>query len=153
MSEAPIIQHRESKSLDNFAKAMCKLQAKLGHAKKDAANPFFRSKYADLRAVFDALEPMHDHGFSIIQRPVGKCGLMTRVLHESGEWMESAMEMMPKEQNNPQAVGSCITYMRRYAIQSFLGIAAEEDDDGNAASGNSRSNTKTKGGKGGKEPF
>jgi hypothetical protein len=115
-------------------KALAAAQAEMESAKKDAANPFFKSKYADLAEVVRVSKVIHKHGLSVMQMPVGKNELVTILAHESGEYIKSCYEMTPVK-NDPQGVGSCITYQRRYALQAILGIPAE-DDDGNAASSN-----------------
>jgi uncharacterized membrane protein YgcG len=100
-------------------------------------NPHFRSRYADLAAVRDAIYPIFTkHGLSIIQAPtadgfLGFC-LETRIMHESGEELIFYFPL-PSDVNKMQAVGSAISYARRYTLSALAGIASEEDDDGNAA--------------------
>jgi hypothetical protein len=114
------------------------------HAVKDADNPFFRSKYADLQSVVEATRPsLAENGLSVVQITEGNV-LWTMLLHTSGEWIKGSIELKPMRQvkdtgwvesNDPQSYGSCITYARRYAMAAITGCATE-DDDGNAASGN-----------------
>jgi hypothetical protein len=119
-----------------LAKAMAKAQGDLGPVLKDKTNPAFRSKYADLGAVLEAVLPaLNRAGLSLIQSPSydgSLVGVTTILLHESGEWMEATLHMKPVKMD-PQGIGSCITYARRYAALAIAG-AAPEDDDGNAAS-------------------
>jgi ERF superfamily. len=119
-----------------LAKAMAKAQGELGPVLKDKTNPAFRSKYADLGAVLEAILPaLNRAGLSLIQSPSydgSLVGVTTVLLHESGEWMEATLHMKPVKMD-PQGIGSCITYARRYAALAIAG-AAPEDDDGNAAS-------------------
>lgn len=126
-----------SESLDKLAEALAKAQGKIKPASKDAVNPHFKSKYADLAAVWDVVrEPLAANGLSVIQLPSAdgaKVTLVTMLLHSSGQWIKSRLTMLAA-QNTPQGLGSCITYARRYALSSVLGVAAEIDDDGNAAS-------------------
>lgn len=119
-----------------LAKAMAKAQGELGPVLKDKTNPAFRSKYADLGAVLEAVLPaLNGAGLSLIQSPSydgSLVGVTSILLHESGEWMEATLHMKPVKMD-PQGIGSCITYARRYAALAIAG-AAPEDDDGNAAS-------------------
>jgi hypothetical protein len=123
--------------LNELAGALSKAQASMGNAKKDASNPFFKSKYADLASVWDAIRgPITAHGLAVIQS-VG-CDeegmfLVTKLIHSSGQWVDSQVRIKPVK-DDPQGLGSAITYVRRYALQAIVGVAPE-DDDGNAASG------------------
>lgn len=125
-----------SPSIVEIAKALHAAQGEMSGAKKGAANPFFKSKYADLNSVVDAIrEPFCNHGLSYSQFPIyedGSAGVTTILMHASGEWMRDSLTL-PVVKKDPQAVGSAITYARRYALQSIAGIPSE-DDDGNAAS-------------------
>lgn len=120
-----------------FAQAFVQLQAEIKPAIKDATNPAFRSKYADLGAVWEAVkEPLKEHGFAVIQMPQFEGDTMyleTIILHVSGEKMAGRYPIKPTKQD-PQGFGSAITYARRYSISAMLGVIADEDDDGNAAS-------------------
>lgn len=126
----------KSDSIAEIAKALHAAQGEMSGAKKGAANPFFKSKYADMNSVVDAVrEPFCNHGLSYSQFPIcedGKAGVITILMHTSGEWLESKL-LLPVTKQDPQATGSAITYARRYALQSIAGIPSE-DDDGNAAS-------------------
>ena len=121
--------------MKEIATALNKAQAVMGGAKKDKNNPFFKSKYADLASVFEAIrEPFADNGLSITQ-PMevlenGRTVLKTKLLHISGEMIESSM-LLP-EIADCQKLGSAITYLRRYSLMAIAGISPE-DDDGNAA--------------------
>lgn len=123
-----------SESIKEIATALCKFQGEVEKIKKEATNPFFKSKYATLANILDVIrEPLHNNGLSFVQFPTNQFGLITRLMHQSGEWMEAEYVMQPT-QNTPQGIGSCITYMRRYALGSILGLNIDEDDDGNDAS-------------------
>jgi hypothetical protein len=101
--------------------------------KKDAKNPFFKSSYASLSNILDAIkEPLIESGLSILQFPTGDYGLTTILLHESGEYLKSEYTMRPVK-DEPQGRGSAITYARRYALASILCLNIDEDDDGNTA--------------------
>lgn len=125
-----------SESIKHLAAALNKAQSEMSGAKKDSKNPFFKSSYADLGSVVEAIKtPFSNHGLSYSQFPImqdNKVGVETMLMHESGEWMSDVL-VLPMVKQDPQAAGSAITYARRYALQSIAGIPAE-DDDGNAAS-------------------
>lgn len=125
----------QSESIKNLAAAMAAAQSEMGAAIKGASNPFFKSKYADLGSVIQAVKaPFAAHGLSYVQFPVSgesSVGVTTRLMHSSGEWLEQDY-FIPLGKMDAQAAGSAITYARRYALQSIAGIPAE-DDDGNAA--------------------
>lgn len=125
----------KSPEISKLAGALLKFQKDIEPVKKEADNPFYKSKYADLASIIDAIrEPLAKQGLSFAQFPAGECGLTSILLHESGEFLEETFTMKPID-NKPQTAGSWITYMRRYALSAMLGLATEEDDDGNAASG------------------
>ena len=115
---------------------MNKAQAAMSGAKKSAANPFFKSKYANLEEVIACIkEPFESNGLSFMQFPItedDRAGVETIVMHESGEWISGSF-MLKCSKLDPQGMASAITYARRYGIQSIAGIPSE-DDDGNAAS-------------------
>lgn len=90
--------------------------------------------YANLSDIQDVIrEPMQKNGLNIVQMPDGANGLTTLLSHISGEWMESRYEM-PPTQSTPQAIGSNITYQRRYALAAALNICVDDDDDGQKGS-------------------
>ncbi|MGI5828446.1 MAG: ERF family protein [Patescibacteria group bacterium] len=126
------MQHSES--IKELAAALVKAQAKITNAPQTKVNPFFKSKYADLSTVIDTIKkPLTDNGLSVIQgNEVSENGVVitTMLLHESGEWIESKLNM-PITKQDPQAMGSAITYGRRYALSAIIGIASDEDDDAN----------------------
>lgn len=116
-----------------LAAALPKLEA----AKKNANNPHFKSKYADLGSVIDALEPIKDHGLWFIQiskeRDNGAC-FETVIIHgPSNSQMSMGETFVPADRANAQGFGSAQTYARRYGLLSAFGLATE-DDDGSAAS-------------------
>lgn len=120
-----------------LAAALVKCQSMVEGAKKGKKNDHFRSKYADLGAVLDACsEALSSSGLAVLQFPTqgppGTVGLRTVVVHETGQSIEDTFYMPLKDSTNPQAVGSALTYARRYSLMAALGIAPE-DDDGNAA--------------------
>lgn len=122
--------------MKEFAKALAKVQAEIGAASKSSDNPFFKSKYADLAEVWATWQEIGPkHGFAMLQTTRltenGAC-LVTTLLHESGDHMSGEYPLMPSK-NDPQGMGSAMTYARRYCLAAMVGIV-QEDDDGNAAS-------------------
>lgn len=136
MGETAIVTATRSASIAALAAALAKAQGEMEGAAKGNVNPHFKSKYADLASIWDACrEPLSKHGLSILQpvRADGPQVTVTTILaHSSGEWIEESLTMTAQK-NDPQGVGSAITYGRRYGLASMVGIAPE-DDDGNAAS-------------------
>lgn len=129
----------QSEQIIELVKALVAVQAEMPHAKKEASNPFFKSKYADLATIFDVAKPLlSKNGLTMVQFPVecegNKVALKSLLLHVSGQWLDCGTIIMQPVDTKPQTVGSCITYGRRYSFQSIL-LLASEDDDGAAASG------------------
>ena len=126
----------KSEQINELASALSKAQGVIIPASKDADNPFFKSKYADLASVWEvARKPLADNGLSIVQLPSAEGNIVTLktiIMHSSGQYIASDLTMVAKDAS-PQAVGSCLTYERRYALSSVVGIASEIDDDGNGA--------------------
>ena len=120
-----------------LAAALAKAQAEMRPAALDKVNPHLRTKYASLASVQQAAKPIHAHGLSYVQMPDydGQLARVhTRLMHESGEFIEftTSAPLAPGKQQI-QALGSTITYLKRYALSSLLGIAAGDDDDGEQA--------------------
>jgi len=129
-----------SESINELSAALAKAQGAFKGAIKDTANDFFKAKYADLSSVWEACrKPLSENGLAVIQttgiNPEQPDHVMieTRLCHSSGQWVSGKIVMKPTK-TDPQGIGSCITYARRYALSAMVGIAPE-DDDGNAASG------------------
>lgn len=125
-----------SETIALLSDALAKAQAEMKNAPLSKVNPHFRSKYADLPAVRDATLPaLTKHGLAILQAPTvtgeGQFVLVTRLMHSSGEWIESSYPLPMGDK--PQAIGSALTYARRYSWSAICGITADEDDDGQAA--------------------
>ena len=128
----------KSDSIKELAAALAKAQGAMTAAKKDAANPFYKSKYADLASVVDAIKaPLSGNGLSYAQ-VLGSDGeahyIETILMHASGEWLSERVKIVVAKPNDPQSFGSAVTYFRRYSLQSVCGVPAD-DDDGNAATG------------------
>lgn len=125
-----------SETIVELTKSLIKVQAEMPTVKKGETNPFFKSKYADLKSVLVALLPLlTKNGLAISQQVSnidGQTALTTTLLHESGEFISATRPLlMPKE--DPQGQGSAITYARRYDAMSIIGMIADNDDDGNQA--------------------
>lgn len=132
------MQHSEQ--LNELAAALARAQATMRPAVKDSANPFFKSKYADLQSVVEAATAaLSAHGLSVSSLTdadeAGNMTLCTYLLHASGQWMCSRYPIVPVKQD-PQGIGSAISYARRYALMSIVNLATS-DDDGEAAMGRS----------------
>jgi ERF superfamily len=130
--ETPRYNEIMSVEIDKIAIALSKCQGKIEGAIKDSENPFFKSTYADLSSVWEACrKPLSENGLAITQivEPTHneKIRLLTFLLHSSGEWIKSILELRPTKQD-PQGYGSCLTYMRRYSLAAIVGIAPEDDD-------------------------
>lgn len=131
---------KSSDQINELAAAMAKFQADLKPAIKGNTNPYFKSRYADLQACWDCCrEALVKNGLSVVQGSRESNGEVvtvdTRLMHASGQWIESSLTMKPAKAD-PQGIGSAVTYARRYALSAILGIVADEDDDGNAATHN-----------------
>ncbi len=124
----------KSLSIANIAKALDTFHTLISAIPKDSTNPFFNSRYCSLPCILNAIkQPLHKAGLSFTQFPTGNNGLTTLLMHgESGEFMQTDYFMNPTK-NDPQAQGSVISYMRRYALAAVLGLNLDGDDDGNAA--------------------
>jgi hypothetical protein len=126
-----------SPSIAALAKALNAAQAELRNPAFDSTNPHFKSKFASLVAVREAVMPiLQKHGLALTQFPKaaeGCSGVVNRLMHVSGEWLEEEC-LLPLDKNNAQGAGSAVTYARRYSLQSIAGVVADEDDDGNGAS-------------------
>jgi hypothetical protein len=128
---------KTSESIAAIAAALALAQSTMDAARKSSNNPFFKSKYADMGAVVDAVkDALASNGISYVQFPCtndkDEVGVETMLMHSSGEWIRSDPFYVPVTKNDAQGFGSAITYCRRYSLQAACGIAAE-DDDGNAA--------------------
>jgi ERF superfamily protein len=139
---------RQSQTIAKLAEALAKAQGEFEKVEKSAENPFFskankKASYADMASVIAATrQALSKHGISVIQSPRStltegqRCVVVaTMLIHSSGEWIADELAVPIEKGFTAQSVGSAVTYARRYALQSFLCVAGE-DDDGNAATGN-----------------
>lgn len=131
----------QSESLDELALALIAAKQEFKKVQLTKTNPMFRSKYATLEEIQEATDPyLHKHDLCIIQFPEtveGVPGLVTMLLHSSGQFIRATVTMEAvaanKAQTDIQALGSNITYMRRYGRAAVLGIVSDEDTDGNSS--------------------
>jgi hypothetical protein len=127
---------RQSESIAELAKALAGAQGEMENAGRNASNPHFKSRYADLAEIINTTRPvLAAHGLAVVQFPGyvdGIAHVETILMHGSGEFVASTTSA-PVVKSDPQGVGSAITYLRRYSLAAVCGIA-QEDDDANAAS-------------------
>lgn len=126
-----------SEQINEIAAALAKAQGKIKTALKDSTNPHFRSKYADLASVREACaDALTSNDIAVVQAhgfDGSNVTLTTRLVHKSGQWLESVYLIKPTKED-PQGYASATTYARRISLSSMVGVVADEDDDGNAAS-------------------
>jgi len=134
---------KTSETIDKIIPAFIAFQAELPAVPKDSENPAFsrgsiKSKYASLGAITEAMRPhLKNHGLGYMQYMAFRDGfqfMITRFVHTSGQWIEDDGYLLNPTKNDPQGMGSAVTYGRRYTISAFSGLISEDDDDGNAAS-------------------
>ena len=136
LSTAPIVEM--SDDISALAKALPKAQAAMGEVFKNATNPAFKSKYADLASVVDAVLPaLNANGIALLQPAAGLRGdvvqVATMLLHESGQWLRCTMSVTLSKRD-AHGIGSAVTYGRRFGLQSMSGVAPTDDDGNEAAS-------------------
>lgn len=127
----------KSESIAELAKALSSFQREVKQPQKNGVNPHFKSKYVTLDDTIKAInETAPNHGLSYIQTPINDdngIGVITVILHESGQFIEFPPFTLPLDKKTPQGAGSALTYARRYSISSAFGLVSEEDDDANGA--------------------
>lgn len=128
---------KRSETQSEILKALANFHKNIIQPKKDANNPFFKSKYVPLENVTDVIDKVApEYGLAYAQEALtnadkGMVGVTTLLTHESGEWIEFEPLFLKADKQTAQGYGSAITYARRYALSSAFGIASEIDDDGN----------------------
>ncbi len=127
----------KSEQINELATALAKAQAEITGARRGCENPFYKSKYADLAEVWDVIrEPLSKYGLSVHQAAEfadGRVNVTTTLMHASGQYVSSTLSLRAtrdgrSEADDPQAVGSAITYARRYGLAAAVGVAQEDDD-------------------------
>jgi hypothetical protein len=140
---------KTSETIIKITPAFLKAQKDMEGAKKDAKNPFFKSSYADLSSVLEACKnALNSNGISILQPHTTEFNpvsgeevhyVETILVHESGEYFSSKTKMEVSKKNDPQSLGSAISYARRYGLQSLISLPAEDDDGEKAMNRNKTS--------------
>jgi hypothetical protein len=133
---------QRSENINELIAALAKAQAAYKPIKKEVENPYFKSKYADLSAIIEATQPaLNANGLVLTQlvrcqAELAITEIESILFHSSGQFISEILHLPAGKQDkfDPQSIGSSQTYGRRYAMQAILGVAAEPDDDGNAAS-------------------
>ena len=128
---------KTSDSIKQIAEALVSAQKEIKFAVKDSTNPHYKSKYANINSVIDAVKkPLNDNGIAILQSlspsDDNKLHLTTRLLHSSGEWIEDTA-VCPIQKQDPQGLGSAISYIRRYSLSAMCAVYADDDDGQSAA--------------------
>jgi hypothetical protein len=127
-----------SESIGKIAEALAAFQAEVKDPARDKDNPYFKSKYVAIDGLLAAVRPiLAKHGLSVIQSTGGNgqdISVTTEILHTSGEWIRTDALVLKAVKADPQGAGSAVTYGRRYSLSAALGVAWDDDDDGNAAS-------------------
>lgn len=139
----PLIAFQSSPSLVKIAPALLAAQIRLKNPQKNSENPHFHSKFADLEACMDAAKAaLNKEDIVLVQMfapsGYGTVSLTTLAIHKSGEYI-GGTATLPDDRGNAQGYGSAATYARRYGVSAILGMVAEDDDDGNAASASGES--------------
>lgn len=132
-----------STSLTKIAPALIKVQSELKNMPTTEENPFFKSKYTPLDVIIDKSKPLlAANGLTILQTPCsddhGRIGVVTTLLHASGEFIQGQPFYLKPVKDDPQMAGSAVTYARRYSLAAMLNVASDQDDDGNASSGKNK---------------
>ena len=128
----------KSDQIDKLAGALAKAQSQIRGAAKKSKNPFFNSNYADLHTVIESCMPqLSANGISVVQgtdfNKRDGWSVTTMLMHSSGQWIKSSCKIILGPKQDIQALGSAITYGRRYLLSSMAGVG-QFDDDGNSIS-------------------
>jgi hypothetical protein len=128
---------KTSDSIKQIAEALVSAQKEIKFAVKDSTNPHFKSKYANINSVIDAVKaPLNNNNIAILQSlspsDDNKLHLTTRLIHSSGEWIED-VAVCPLQKQDCQGLGSAVSYIRRYSLSAFLSLYSDTDDDGQSA--------------------
>ncbi|MBP6979036.1 MAG: ERF family protein [Bacteroidales bacterium] len=125
---------RTSESITAISKALIEFQGRMVKVTKDAMNPHFKNRYASLSQIIESVQkPLNECGLAVMQLPAGDHELETILIHTSGEFIAETYRMTP-QRDDPQGLGSAITYQRRYALGAILCLNIDEDDDATRAS-------------------
>lgn len=139
---------KTSESIANIAAALVGFQSEVANPEKKGINPHFKSKYAELDDIINTIRPtLEKHGLAFIQNPVqadGQVGVYTVLIHKSGEYIQFDPVMIPLQKATPHQVGAALTYAKRYSLGAALGLATEEDTDGNEINNHNNQSSKNK---------
>jgi hypothetical protein len=134
-----------SEQINELVGALAKAQGAMDNPHKNKTVKIKSEKgqydfsYATLDSIIDTIrKPLSDNAIVFMQTVRGSVGsmeLVTTLAHSSGQWISSTLPIEP-QQRGPQALGSAISYVKRYALSAMLGLAADEDDDANTSEGN-----------------
>lgn len=137
---------KTSENIDQITGALIKFQCSLDPIRAEKKNTYFKSSYADLAGIWNAIRPsLLEHSLAVVQDAVtlsDGVSVYTRILHSSGQWMEFGPLMIPMGKKDAHSTGSAISYAKRYGLAAALGLVAEEDDDGNRAVDSIKKSTK-----------
>lgn len=126
---------RSSESIAALAAALAQAQGRMKPAKMDGRNPHYGSRYATLASLIESIRiPFAEAGLAVVQGANEDGGIDTTILHASGEWITFRGIPMRPAKDDPQGIGSAMTYARRYGLAAAVGQVGDDDDDGNAAS-------------------
>jgi len=125
----------QSEQINELATALAKAQGAMKNATMNRVNPHFKSRYADLSSVLDAIRaPLSANGLSIVQTiEIGTAAMLlkTTMMHSSGQFITTEYPLPLV--GRPHEIGSALTYARRYSIAAIACNSSDEDDDGNVA--------------------
>ena len=137
-----------SEEIKNLAAAFVAAQAEIGAAIKGSVNPHFKSNYADLAAVIEAIRPAFaKHGLAFIQEVSERedgIYIVTVIMHKSGEMYRTPPFPMPAPKKDPHGYGSAVTYAKRYSLQATFGVPSEDDDGNKAVEGKQAEQSRTR---------
>ena len=129
-----------SEQINELAAALATAQGSISAAKYDGTNPHLKNRYTTLSAVWDAIrKPLSDNGLAVVQVvDMDSDGMIlsTRLMHSSGQYIEAVYPVTAGEArgiSGAQAIGSALTYARRYSLTALIGVVSDDDDDGNSA--------------------
>ena len=126
-----IVSPMQSPDIGKLAEALAKAQAEMEPATKDSANPFFKSQYASLASCWQACRgPLTKHGLAVIQTTEpdnGNVTVISTLTHSSGQWIKGKLSVKPAKTDS-QALGSCLSYLRRYSLSALVGLSTQDDD-------------------------
>lgn len=122
----------QSEQVNEIAGALASAQSEMDFARKDSANPFFKSSYADLASVWEVCRQVLPKNGLAVSQVLEPCEgqsirVRTTLLHKSGQWVSGVCQL-PMVKPDPQAAGSAITYARRYSLAAIVGVIADDDD-------------------------